>query len=412
MKKFLPPVYFVVLAVIIFLSFLLKSNQNEFTAELAMESDAMAIVNYYIPRRIVLEDTLKERNLKLPQFKSPNPKFGALILGNSQDSLVTLVLDESQDYGFSYLYIDKNNNEDLTDDGDPFWDEDKNIYWTKEALVDVHYKNGKKKAAVPYPISFYRYKHRLRDTIVAYRNGYRRGYITLKDSLYKVALLDDDLNGLFNEMNKGSLIIDINRDDILNGNTDSDEYYPLTSPFNINGITYQVKEITPAGDLITLSMADTMLMPKMSIEPGIAAPSFRMMTIDDQVIDLMNFKNKVVLLDFWASWCKPWENELPYLKHIYSRYHHRGFEIIGLNLDDDLDIVKEFIETHRIKWPQISNGRGWEMPLIDIYKVEAIPRNFLLDRNGIIRYKDVRGKKMDLSIRELLNEPLVDEVEF
>lgn len=412
MKKFLPPVFFVVLAGLMLLSFLLKPNRNEFNAVLAMESDAMAMVNYYYPRRIVLQDAPLERNLRLPQFKFQSPKFGTLVLGNSADSLVSLALDESRDHKFSYLYIDKNNNEDLTDDGDPLWDEDKNIYLTKDALVDVYYKNVKNKVAVPYHISFYRYKHRLLDSIVAFRNGYRTGYVTLQNAMFKVAILDDNLNGLFNEMDKGALIIDINRDGILNGNTDSDEFYPLTMPFNIQGVSYQIKKITPTGDRITFSLADTAVLPKATLLAGIEAPPFRMKALDGQVIDLTGLKNKVILLDFWASWCKPWEKQLPYLKRIYFRYHYRGFEIIGLNLDYNLGLVKEFIDAHKLRWPQISTGGGWDMPLVEIYKVEAIPRNFLLDRSGIIRYKDVRGKDLEASIRELLNEPMVNEVEF
>lgn len=409
MKDFFPPVYLFVLAGLMLLFFLLSFEKSEFTTTLEMESDAMAIVNYYVPRRIILEDFPKEKNLKLPEFKSAQPKFGTLILGNSSDSLITLALDESKSEGFSFIYIDKNNNEDLTDDEEPFWDEDKNDYWTKEALVDVHYKNGKKKAAIPYPISFYRYKHRLTDTIVAFRNGYRKGYISLKDTTYKIAILDDNLNGLFNDLETSALIIDVNKDGVLDGNTDSAEYYPLTKPFCVNNETYRVKSITPPGDLITLSVADTMVLPKVVLEPGFKAPTFRMTAIDGRIINLGDFKDKVVLLDFWASWCKPWEKELSTLKHLYYRYHHQGFEIIGLNLDYDLDLVKEFIATRRLRWPQISNSGGWEMPLVDIYRVEALPKNFLLDRNGIIRYKNLLGKKLESCVRELLNEPITQE---
>ncbi|MFQ5768922.1 MAG: TlpA family protein disulfide reductase [bacterium] len=410
-KKFLPPVYFFVLAGIMLLSFLLRSNKNVFITELEMESDAMAIVNYYIPKRINLQDAPQERDLKLPEFKSKQPKFGVLILGNSPDSLITLALDELQEGSFSYIYIDKNNNEDLSDDGEPFWDEDKNGYWTKEALVDVHYKEGKKKAAVPYPITFYRYKHRLQDSIIAFRNGYRKGNITLKDSTYKIALLDDDLDGLFNDLEKGALIIDVNRDGILVGSTDSFEYFSLNHPFNINGITYGVKHITPAGNWIAISVADSLAPPKMVLAPGSEAPTFSMTVLDGRVINLLDLRDKVVLLDFWASWCKPWQEELLTLKQVYYRYHEQGFEIIGLNLDYDLDRLKEYLTKHRIVWPQITDGHGWEMPLVALYHVEAIPRNFLLDRNGTIRYKDLRGRNLQMKVRELLNEPSFSNLE-
>ncbi|MFQ5751115.1 MAG: peroxiredoxin family protein, partial [bacterium] len=342
MKKFVPPVFLFVLAGFVLFSWLSRSNSNEFKTELMMESDAMAIVNYYYPKRIILTPTPAEANLQLPEFKTHQPLFGALIIGNSADSVVTLVLDESQQDNFSYFYIDKNNNEDLTDDGDPFWDDNKNDYWSKEELVDVYYKDDHQKAAVPYPITFYRYKRRFRDSIVAFRDGYREGTITLKDSTYKIALLDDDLNGLFRASEKGALIIDVNRDGILNGHTDSPEFFLLTSLFNVNGITYRIKNISPPGDLITLAIADTMVRPKIVVTAGLRAPLFRTTAIDGQVIDLEEFKNKVVLLDFWATWCKPWQKELANLKRNFNRYHYRGFEIIGLNLDYDLDQLLEF----------------------------------------------------------------------
>ena len=152
-----------------------------------MQSDAMAIVNYYVPKRIELHDAPLEDDLRLPVFKSGQPKFGVLIIGNSADSLITVVVDEGTD--FSDLFIDKNNNEDLTDDGDPEWTEEKNEYWAREELVDVHYKDEGQVAAVPYPIRFYRYKNRMRDAVVAFRDGYREGWVAFENSTkLKIAL--------------------------------------------------------------------------------------------------------------------------------------------------------------------------------------------------------------------------------
>lgn len=405
MKKYALLISVSVTALLLILWFAL-SDSYEYKTQLAMESDAMSIVNYYVPRRIRLQDHPTELNLKLPQFRFTGARFGTLVVGNGSDSLVTIALDESAIKDTSYIFIDKNNNEDLTDDGDPFWGDDMQSYWTKEELIDVNYRDGVEKA-VPYPVTFYRYKNRLDDSIVAFRSGYRKGFITLQDSTYKIGLFDDDLDGLFDEPQKGAIVIDINRDGVLNGDIDSPEYFILSTSFNLQGSAYAVKEISPSGDQITLKKSDAAPSPKTSLQPGVPAPSFKIADIQGKIIDLDEYKNKVVLIDFWATWCNPWERDLENLKTNFKRYYPRGFEIIGINLDYDLDFLREFLGQNGITWPQISNGLGWEMPLVDVYRVSALPKNFLLDREGVIRYKDLRGDNLRAKIYELLNEPEV-----
>jgi len=383
------------------------SGREEYSAELSMQSDAMAIVNYYYPRQIVLSTQPRETGLRLPKLRSPQPMFGALKLGNSADSLVSLVLDEAPDGRFSYLYIDRNNNEDLTDDGDGSWDEVKNQYRSKEALIDVYYREFDQKAPVPYPVTFYRYRKRHQGLIVAYRNGYREGEIALRDTSYRIAVLDDDTDGLFD--GKGALVIDVNRDGHLEGLTDSPEFFNLWEPFNIGGITYRVKRITPPGDVLTVTLADTLVYPKATLEVGMRPPRFRTVGLNGEVVDLDRYQNKVVLLDFWATWCRPWEDNLPYLKRTFQRYRELGFEIIGVNLDYDLTAVHTYLEENGIEWTQVASGRGWESGLAEIFKVDALPRNYLLDRSGVVRYKNLHGKQLSVKVRELLHEPEVSD---
>lgn len=401
-RDFFPAILAAILlgALIIFAVFFF--DRNEFSAELAMESDAMSVVNYYYPKRIALQPSPPEANLKLPRFLSPSPRFGALSIGDEADSLITIVVDENQDS--SRLFVDKNNNGDLTDDGDPGWDEDYPEYRTKEALIDVKYANSGPEAAVPYPVVFYRYKNRLQDAVIAYRNGYRKGEITLQDTTYRVAVFDDDVDGRFDELDAGALVIDLNRDGVLDGKSDSPEYYALSSPFNVNGTTYRVEEITRSGDRLTVSIADTTVFPGFAQQIGMRAPQFRLQDIDGQLVDLKALRGQVVLLDFWATWCQPWENHRGDLKRIYDKYHHRGFEIIGLSLDYDLDLLKTYVSEHNLRWPQIGDGRGWEIPVVGLYNIRAIPKNLLLDKNGVIRYKDLYGKKLETKVYELIQE--------
>lgn len=384
-------------------------DRHEFVAQLVMESDAMAVVNTYYPRRIRLRGTPMEANLRLPTLQSSQPRFGALVLGNSSDSLVSIMLDEATSRNASLLYVDRDNDEDLTNDGEAVWDDVTRTFRMKEVLVEIAYGDGEEAQIVPYPITFYRYSNRLPESVIAYRNGYRKGHIALHDTVYKIALFDDEPDGLFDDLSQGTMVIDINRDGVLDGKNDSDEYFRLADYFAVNGRTYRVKEVSPSGDVISVTSVDTVVFPKQQLSTDLRSPSFRTLDVTGQVVDLEHYRNKVVLLDFWASWCKPWEQELENLKRSYNKFHKRGFEIIGLSLDYDLDHLNEYVASHNVPWPQIADGTAWEMPVVELYKVNALPRNYLLDRNGIIRYKNVRGRKLEAKIYELLNEPEVDE---
>ena len=394
----------VVTIVLLTIALLFYLNRpKQYATDLTMESEAMSMVNYYIPNRIELGDQPAEKLLKVPEFISEAPRYGKLKLGNGMDSIITVILDESKQT--SLLYIDKNNNEDLTDDDEPAWDEDKPLYRMKTVLIEVSYKEKNANKTVPYPVVFYRYKNRFENAVIAYRDGFRKGTIALEDTTYKVALLDDDLNGLFDELGKGTIIIDRNSDDVLDGSDDSDECFPLNAHFMIGQTAYKVKFISPSGDHLVLAETDTMVVHPTPLNEEMSAPDFKTTDFSGTTIQLSDFRNKVVLIDFWATWCKPWEHELVDLQRTYHRYHVRGFEIIGMNLDYDLDLMQAFIEKNKIHWPQITTGEGWDMPFVDLFHVRFLPKRFLIDRKGIIRYKDLPARFLSSKVYELLNEP-------
>jgi len=338
----------------------------------------------------------------LPE-SSGKRQFGLLALGNDVDSLFSLVLETKRN-GSQLLFIDKNNNEDLSDDENEEWTETKS-FLTKEELIEVTYLEDGEEHIVPYPVVFYKYKNKLPDVIAAYRNGYRKGAITLEETSLKMAIFDDDLNGLFHERDRGVMVVDLNGDGVLDGSTDSEEYLALGAMFNYLGKAYTVHNVSSSGNKVTLAERKIQNFPNKILKIEQRAPAFRSQAIDGRIVDISNYKNKVVLVDFWATWCKPWERGLAERKNLYQRYNSRGFEIIGISLDYDLTHLQNYLSTNKIKWPQLADGNGWDMPLFNLYRLKSLPKSFLLDRNGIIRYRDLQGAQLQAKVRELLNEP-------
>jgi peroxiredoxin len=137
---------------------------------------------------------------------------------------------------------------------------------------------------------------------------------------------------------------------------------------------------------------------------GAPAIPFETTDIDGKSISPADYKGKVVLLDFWATWCAPCRAEMPHVKEVYAKYNHKGFEIIGISMDNNRQVLDNYIEEQDMKWRQIFDGKGWKAEVGRIYAVSSIPATFLLDREGKIRYKNLRGDDLSKAVEKLINE--------
>ncbi len=119
-------------------------------------------------------------------------------------------------------------------------------------------------------------------------------------------------------------------------------------------------------------------------------------------VDLAEMKGKVVLVDYWATWCGPCVEELPSVKAAYDKYHAKGFEILGISLDEDKDALTAFIKEHEIPWSQDFTGKGWETELAARYGITSIPATFLVGKDGKIVARDLRGEALGEAVAKHL----------
>jgi len=137
---------------------------------------------------------------------------------------------------------------------------------------------------------------------------------------------------------------------------------------------------------------------------GSAFPDFDVKDLDGKPLSIAGYKGKVVMLDFWATWCGPCVGEVPNVAAVYAKYHGKGFEIIGISLDRDGDKDKliSFTKEHNMPWRQFFDGKFWNNELAVKYGVQSIPATFLLDPSGNIIAKDVRGEALEPAVRKAL----------
>jgi thiol-disulfide isomerase/thioredoxin len=123
---------------------------------------------------------------------------------------------------------------------------------------------------------------------------------------------------------------------------------------------------------------------------------------DGKPLKLDSYKGKVVLIDFWATWCGPCVQELPNVIATFKKYHAQGFEIIGISLDEDEEKLKSFLAAHEMPWAQFFDGKGWGNEVGQAYGVKGIPKTYLLDREGKIRRVGLRGNALGKAVEKLL----------
>ena len=146
------------------------------------------------------------------------------------------------------------------------------------------------------------------------------------------------------------------------------------------------------------------------LEVGNRSPEIKLPTIKGDTVSLSSQKGKLVLIDFWGTWCAPCVEEQSELARLYKKYKQasfarwRGFEIYGVSLDAKKPNWENFITKNKINWIQVSDLKFWRSPVAKTYNIQGLPFNVLVDGNGVILAKNLHGKDLEKAIGKNLGK--------
>ncbi|MCF0206627.1 MAG: redoxin domain-containing protein [Bacteroidales bacterium] len=163
---------------------------------------------------------------------------------------------------------------------------------------------------------------------------------------------------------------------------------------------------------ITLMFAFVVNAQEIGLNVGNIAPEISLPTPNGDTVKLSSLRGKMVLIDFWASWCGPCRKENPNVVKAYANYKDKqfiagdGFTIYGVSLDKEADGWKSAIEKDKLTWTNVSDLRFWSSEAATLYGIRSIPSNVLIDGNGVIIAKNLRGEALEQTLEKNIFRPV------
>lgn len=410
---------------------LARPAPDTLTLDFKVNPTGAKAVSYYMPQMLKLSKEKPAAIKKAPAFKGEG-LYGLLAFGDAKDNQVLFALDRPAEAPPT-LYVDANRDGDLTNDPPVRWTGreqkgqardgspiERTVY-SGDVLLTPRYQHGR---SVPLGLSVYHFVYKtppppddsLSNTILYYRRYAGEGTAKFGKESHRVLLVDESSSGRFDQTKHGAtgapgvqLLIDRDGD----GKFDLRyEAFDLSKPFSVDGTAWEVASIDPTGARLVLKKSDkqvTEVPIPVRLTAGKPALPFEATDMAGAKVDFpKSYQGKLVMLDFWATWCGPCRGEIPYLVKAYEKYHSQGFEVLGISLDQEKqeEKVKAFLAEQKMPWPQVYDGKFWNAAVAKQYGIDSIPHAFLIDGNTgkvVAEGNSLRGESLDATIGQALS---------
>lgn len=341
-----------------------------------------------------------------PKYRA-QPKYGVITLGGEGGTTYAIALDEPAN-GDWKIYLDANHNGDLTDDGDGAWaskreQRELTLYGVNHYILDVSWKlaNGQV-AEGKYGLDFVRPSDA--PVLVMVRQGARTGTIELDGKAHKASLIENDGDALFHkpvsnieEAKKGRpvwLLVDLNDDGKFD--PQGGEILDIRGPFKLANRTYEstvspdgatLKLVSSKKEALDLAPKDEQSERSPMLPEGTVAPNFKVLAPGGGTIELAKYRGKIVVLDFWSTWCGPCQMSMPHVEQVYQKVKTQGVVVLAVCVFDERQNFNQWLPQNKNSYHfQFAYDPGAndneKSVAAKLYKTISIPATYVIDKDG------------------------------